>query len=146
MEFRALIIDDEETYALSLRRLLERRGIGAEVAGSFSDGLQRARQRSFDLVVLDYLLPDGSGLDLIPSLRALRPAPTILMMTAYGTIENAVEAMRRGAVDYVTKSTELGAIVERVVETERLARARAEALESPAPARFAGLLGESQPM
>jgi DNA-binding NtrC family response regulator len=71
------------------------------------------------------------------------------MMTAFGTIENAVEAMRRGASDYVTKSTELPAIVERVVDAERVARARAEVVAQAAPVdplRFPGLLGESAPI
>jgi two-component system NtrC family response regulator len=149
MEFRTLIVDDEETYAASLKRLLGRRGVRADVAGTFADGLSMAKRGRYDLVVLDYMLPDGNGLDLIPPIRALRPAPTVLMMTAFGTIENAVEAMRRGAYDYVTKSTELPAIVEKVVDAEKLARARVEA-EAAAPesiavdpARFEGLLGES---
>jgi len=147
-EFHTLIVDDEETYALSLKRLLARRGVQADVAGTFADGLERARKKRYDLVVLDYMLPDGNGLDLIPSMRALRPAPTVLMMTAYGTIENAVEAMRRGAYDYVTKSTELPAIVERVVDAEKVARAKAE-VEAQAeldPQRFPGLIGESAVM
>jgi two-component system NtrC family response regulator len=145
MEFRTLIVDDEETYAQSLKRLLARRGVHADVAGSFADGLERARKRRYDLVVLDYMLPDGNGLDLIPPIRALRPAPTVLMMTAFGTIENAVEAMRRGAYDYVTKSTELPLIVERVVDAERVARAKAvaEPPDGGDAARFPGLLGDS---
>jgi DNA-binding response OmpR family regulator len=126
LEFRTLIVDDEETYAASLKRLLARRGVRADVAGTFAEGLLLAKKNRYDLVVLDYMLPDGNGLDLIPPIRALRPPPTVLMMTAFGTIENAVEAMRRGAYDYVTKSTELPAIVERVVEAERVARARVE--------------------
>jgi two-component system, NtrC family, response regulator AtoC len=144
VEFRTLIVDDEETYALSLKRLLARRGVTAEVAGTAADGLERARKKRFDLVVLDYMLPDGNGLDLIPPIRALRPPPTVLMMTAFGTIDNAVEAMRRGASDYVTKSTELPAIVDRIVDAERVARARAQ-VESPADEIFrsSGLLGES---
>ncbi len=148
-EFRTLIVDDEETYALSLKRLLARRGVTAEVAGTAADGLERVRKKRFDLVVLDYMLPDGNGLDLIPPIRALRPPPTVLMMTAYGTIDNAVEAMRRGASDYVTKSTELPAIVERVVDAERVARAKAEVDSSPlggdaaAIFRASGLLGDS---
>src|SRR5438067_2519923 len=97
MDFRTLIVDDEETYAASLKRLLGRRGVHADVAGTFAEGLAQARKHKYDLVVLDYMLPDGNGLDLIPPIRALRPAPTVLMMTAFGTIENAVEAMRRGA-------------------------------------------------
>ncbi|HEX4460411.1 MAG TPA: sigma-54 dependent transcriptional regulator [Polyangia bacterium] len=147
MEFRTLIVDDEETYAASLKRLLGRRGVRADVASTFAEGLQLAKKQRYDLVILDHMLPDGNGLDLIPPIRALRPPPTVLMMTAFGTIENAVEAMRRGAADYVTKSTELPAIVERVVEAERLMRARLTAAVAPEPeldpAQFSGLLGES---
>jgi two-component system nitrogen regulation response regulator GlnG len=147
-EFRTLIVDDEETYALSLKRLLARRGVTADVAGTFADGLERARRKRYDLVVLDYMLPDGNGLDLIEPIRAQRPAPTVLMMTAFGTIENAVEAMRRGAYDYVTKSTELPAIVERVVDAEKVARMKAqvEAAADLDAAKFSGLLGDSAPI
>ncbi|HEX6838749.1 MAG TPA: response regulator, partial [Polyangia bacterium] len=148
MEFRTLIVDDEETYAASLKRLLARRGVRADVAGTFADGLALAKKHRYDLVILDYMLPDGNGLDLIEPIRALRPAPTVLMMTAFGTIENAVEAMRRGAYDYVTKSTELPAIVERVVDAEKIARARVDnettaAMVAEEAAKFSGLLGES---
>ena len=148
MEFRTLIVDDEETYAASLKRLLARRGVRADVAGTFADGLLLAKKHQYDLVILDYMLPDGNGLDLIEPIRALRPAPTVLMMTAFGTIENAVEAMRRGAYDYVTKSTELPAIVERVVDAEKIARARVDtettaAMVAEEAAKFSGLLGES---
>jgi two-component system NtrC family response regulator len=145
MNFRTLIVDDEETYALSLKRLLLRRGIEADVAGTAQAGLNAARGGGYDLVILDYMLPDGNGLDLILPIRALRPPPTVLMMTAYGTIENAVEAMRRGASDYITKSTELPAIVERVVDVERVARVKTEVelRGAPDPARVPELLGES---
>jgi DNA-binding NtrC family response regulator len=147
-EFHTLIVDDEETYALSLKRLLGRRGVLADVAGSFKEGIERVRKRRYDLVILDYMLPDGNGLDLIPPIRALRPAPTVLMMTAFGTIENAVEAMRRGASDYITKSTELPAIVERVADLQRVASSKAEVelRAEPDLAKLPGLIGESQPM
>jgi two-component system, NtrC family, response regulator AtoC len=148
LEFRTLIVDDEETYAASLKRLLARRGVRADVAGTFAAGLELAKRHRYDLVILDYMLPDGNGLDLIEPIRAQRPPPTVLMMTAFGTIENAVEAMRRGAYDYVTKSTELPAIVERVIDAEKVARARVEAETTAAvvaeeAAKFSGLLGES---
>jgi two-component system, NtrC family, response regulator AtoC len=119
--------------------------VQADVAGTFKEGLERARKRRYDLVILDYMLPDGNGLDLIPPIRALRPAPTVLMMTAYGTIENAVEAMRRGAMDYVTKSTELPAIVERVVDAQKVAHKRVEVETAQAAdlQGLPGLIGES---
>src|SRR5262245_7282872 len=147
-EWRTLIVDDEETYARALQRLLGRRGIEADVATTATEGLQRARRHPYVLAVLDYLLPDGTGLDLIGPLRQLRPAPAVLMMTAFGTIENAVEAMRRGASDYVPKSTALPDVVERVVLAERVARAARQAPVAsqpsvPASLSAQALLGES---
>ncbi|MFO0573510.1 MAG: sigma-54 dependent transcriptional regulator [Polyangia bacterium] len=145
-EPRTLIIDDEETYARALQRLLGRRGIEADVATSAADGLQRARRGPYALVVLDYLLPDGTGLDLIAPLRQLKPSPAVLMMTAYGTIENAVEAMRRGATDYVSKSTALPDVVERVAEAERVARASLKVPASPTQSLTQAFLGDSPAM
>jgi two-component system response regulator AtoC len=149
VEYRALIVDDEETYAKSIERLLGRRGIAAERAATSAEAITKARRRAYDLVVLDYLLPDGTGLDLIAPLRALRPSPQVLMMTAFGTIENAVEAMRRGAHDYVTKSTAIEGIVERVVDMRRVAEARREVdTDGAIPSADLGpsLLGESPGM
>ncbi|MBL9003934.1 MAG: sigma-54-dependent Fis family transcriptional regulator [Myxococcales bacterium] len=149
-EWRTLIVDDEETYARGLQRLLGRRGIEADVAITAAEGLLRARRHPYILILLDHMLPDGSGLDLIGPLRQSKPAPAVLMMTAYGTIENAVEAMRRGATDYVPKSTELPDVVERVVEAERVARAARQIPASPASAASSNLaqafLGESTRM
>ncbi|MCS6914628.1 MAG: sigma-54 dependent transcriptional regulator [Myxococcales bacterium] len=141
-EYRTLIIDDEVTYTRSLQRLLQRRGLQVDVASTAAEGLLWARRRSYTLILLDHLLPDGTGLDLIGPLRAIRPAPAVLMMTAYGTIENAVEAMRRGATDYVPKSTALPEVVNRVVEAEQVARATRAAQMAP-PQLATELLGES---
>lgn len=149
-EWRTLIVDDEETYARGLQRLLGRRGIEADVAITAAEGLLKARRHPYILILLDHMLPDGSGLDLIVPLRQSKPAPAVLMMTAYGTIENAVEAMRRGATDYVPKSTELPDVVERVVEAERVARAARQIPAAPPSAASTSLsqafLGESARM
>ena len=145
MPFRALIVDDEETYARSLMRLLERRGVPTDHAATAKAGLVAAR-RGYDLVVLDHLLPDGSGLDLIAPLLALRPAPQVLMMTAYGTIENAVEAMRRGACDYLTKSTAIDGAVERVLDAKRVAEGREQLAKEVKVPPAGELLGDSAVM
>ena len=150
MAYRALIIDDEETYARSLKRLLERRGVVCDWAASGAAGLERLRAGAVDLVLLDYLLPDGNGLDVLRSVRALAEPPQILMMTAFGTIENAVEAMRRGAFDYLTKSTALEEVVERVLDARRVFEAAravcAGGKHASAGAPPSELLGESLPM
>ena len=144
-EWRTLIVDDEETYARGLQRLLSRRGIEADVAMTAAEGLLKARRHPYILVLLDHMLPDGSGLDLDCAAAPEPPRPAVLMMTAYGTIENAVEAMRRGASDYVPKSTALPDVVERVVEAERVARASrqlpAASQGQPGPASRKGVPG-----
>ena len=124
MPFNVLIIDDEETLARSLAVLLERRGASVAVASDGASGLRALQARSWDMVLLDHVLPDSRGLDLIPSILAARPEPLVLMMTAYGTVEDAVEAMRRGAHDYIPKSADVRRIVERVQGTRSLIEAR----------------------
>lgn len=113
-QLRILIIDDEEVFGQSLAVLLERRGATVTVATSSAAGLQALKAHQFDMVLLDHVLPDGHGLDLIPAILASRSEPLVLMMTAYGTVDDAVEAMRRGAHDYIAKSADVRNIVERV--------------------------------
>ena len=79
-ESRTLIIDDEETYARALQRLLGRRGIEADVATTAAEGLLRARRTAYTLVVLDYLLPDGTGLDLLHRMEAAGRGDTLYDM------------------------------------------------------------------
>ena len=124
-ELQVLIIDDEEIFGRSLALLLERRSARVTVALDGASGLRTLQSRPFDMVLLDHVLPDSRGLDLIGSIRAVRPEPLVLMMTAYGTVEDAVEAMRRGAHDYIPKGADVRSIVARVqlarvlVETRR---------------------------
>jgi two-component system response regulator AtoC len=143
-ELQVLIIDDEETFGRSLAMLLERRSARVTVAGDGAAGLRVLQSRPFDMVLLDHVLPDCRGLDLIGSVRSARPEPLVLMMTAYGTVDDAVEAMRRGAHDYIPKDADVRSIVDRV----QLARALVESRRSSAPASpsLPPLIGTSQAM
>ncbi len=98
-----LIIDDEAAIRESLQTLLEFDGYDVESAADGESGLARTGERTFDLILLDLALPDRNGLDLLAELRAHDPQISVIMITAYGTVENAVAAMQAGAVNFVQK-------------------------------------------
>src|SRR5215813_2985422 len=98
-----LIIDDEAEIRESLETLLGLEGYGVESAGTGEEGLARIGERSFDLVLLDLALPDRNGLDLLADIHAQDPGLSIIMVTAYGTVENAVRAMQGGAANFIQK-------------------------------------------
>jgi two-component system, NtrC family, response regulator AtoC len=121
--FSVLIVDDEKTLARSIKLSLEEHGYEAEVANDGDRALELLEKMHPDLVLLDLRLPKVSGLDLLKKIRGHDPSVAAVMMTAYGTIEGAVEAMKLGAFDYVTKPIdldELKVIVERAQEDRRL--------------------------
>jgi two-component system, NtrC family, response regulator AtoC len=121
--FSVLIVDDEKTLARSIKLFLEEHGYEAEVANDGDRALELLEKMHPDLVLLDLRLPKVSGLHLLKKIRGHDPSVAAVMMTAYGTIEGAVEAMKLGAFDYVTKPVdldELKLIVERAREDRRL--------------------------
>ena len=98
-----LIIDDETAIRESLETLLGLEGYEVESAASGEEGLTRLGDRSFDLVLLDLALPDRNGIDLLAEIGAQDPQLSVIMITAYGTVENAVKAMQAGAANFVQK-------------------------------------------
>src|ERR1700756_475274 len=98
-----LIIDDEAGIRESLQTLLELEGYDVEVAGNGEEGLAKIGERPFDLVLLDLALPGRNGIEILPEIRSLDPQISVIMITAYGTVENAVKAMQSGAVNFIQK-------------------------------------------
>jgi DNA-binding NtrC family response regulator len=98
-----LIIDDEAEIRESLETLLAMEGYDVETAATGQQGLNRIGQRTFDLILLDLALPDRNGLDILVDLHDQDPGMAVIMITAYGTVENAVRAMQSGAANFVQK-------------------------------------------
>src|SRR5213080_4329184 len=98
-----LIIDDEAEIRESLQTLLEFEGYEVETAANGSQGLSKLGDRPFDLVLLDLALPGRSGIDVLPEIRSLYSQISVIMITAYGTVEDAVRAMQFGAVNFLQK-------------------------------------------
>jgi DNA-binding NtrC family response regulator len=98
-----LIIDDEAEIRESLQTLLEMEGYDVETAATGQQGLNRIGQRPFDLILLDLALPDRNGMDILAEVHAQDSGLSVIMITAYGTVENAVKAMQSGAANFIQK-------------------------------------------
>src|SRR5215467_12976770 len=98
-----LIIDDEVSIRESLETLLEFEGYSVESAETGEDGLARLSERTFDLVLLDFALPDRNGLEILGDIRTRDSQLAVIMITAYGTLDNAVRAMQQGATNFIQK-------------------------------------------
>jgi DNA-binding response OmpR family regulator len=113
---RVLIIEDEEKMARMLTRVLREEGYAVETAGDGRTGLGRALDDTFDLLIVDWMLPERSGVQIVRGLRAAEVHTPVLMLTARGQVEDRVEGLDSGADDYLPKPFAL---------PELLARARA---------------------
>jgi PAS domain S-box-containing protein len=126
---RVLILDDNVALAENLRDILSGAGLGIEatVAVSAARGLECARERPFDVAIVDLKLPDASGVDLVAPLRAAMPRCEIILLTGNATVESAIAAIRAGAAGFILKSfgpDELVATVEQALERAALRRER----------------------
>lgn len=120
---RILIVDDDPGLCESFRGLLRHAGYAARWVATRSDAVEAVAAEPTDVVLLDLRLGSESGLDLLPEIKALRPEIAVLMITAMGTIETAVEAMRRGADNFITKPLEparLLAIIAKALDARNL--------------------------
>jgi DNA-binding NtrC family response regulator len=146
VRFDVLVIDDEELYAQAIARELGRVGVGCELAFCARDALRRSEQTGrYQAILLDHHLPDDDGLKLVPLLLARLPGAALIMITAFQTIPNAVEAIRLGAYDYVVKEPSVQPLVDRVLELRRREAVR-QAADGWQEHQRAGLLGQSPPM
>ena len=100
---RLLIVDDDEPFRLALRNAFLRRGYEVALAGTPAEAETSAREVPPNYAVVDLRMPGGSGLDVVRALRAMQKPPQVVVLTGYGTIGSAVEAIRLGAINYLNK-------------------------------------------
>ncbi len=145
-----LLVDDDD----SLRRVMEfnltEAGHRVETAGSGEEGLRLFEKGAFDAVISDITMPGMSGMEVLAKVRERDAAVPVVMITAYGTIESAVEAMKQGAFDYITKPfnrDELRLTLERAIRMRRLEKENVELrAEVTDRYRFDSIVGVSEPV
>src|ERR1700728_4195125 len=128
---RGLIIDDEKDVHYSFRRLLEKEPLEILSAESGDEGVRLARKAWPDVIVMDIRMGHTNGLDTLKKLRQLNPKQVVIMMTAYGTSQTAIEAMKLGAYDYVLKPFDIPQLKELLFEALVAARAMKQAVTFP---------------
>jgi two-component system response regulator HydG len=147
-----LIVDDEVDICNLLERFLERNGFEVTTAHRGQDALKAISKTAFDLVISDFRLPDFDGLDLLKEIKSLRPAVSVIIITGYSDIRMAVEVIKYGAFDYVTKPLYpeelLSTVKEALSHTEvndapAQVNREVEKTSKPSPAPLTYLKGES---
>src|SRR5437764_6864955 len=145
-----LIVDDEAAIRESLQTLLEMEGFNVVTASTGDEGISAAAEQPFDLVLLDYALPDCTGLDVLREIRERDPQMSVIMITAYGTVENAVRAIQCGAANFIQKpwdNDKLLADVQSAISTRRIHEENVQ-LKRALKERysFENIVGKSDPM
>lgn len=141
-----LVIDDEESNRLALERIFTREGWPVRVAADGRQGLEILREGDVGVVVSDLKMPGMGGLELLRAARQIAPEVQVILVTAYGTVESAVEAMKEGAYDFVTKPlrrTEVLASVRKALERRDLLRENLQLRQQIAQVSPGELVGQS---
>src|SRR5689334_18329091 len=145
-----LIIDDEASIRESLQTLLELEGFTVETATNGEEGLARIAEQPMDLVLLDFALPDRNGLEILTEIRDRDPNLAVIMITAYGTVENAVRAMQGGAVNFVQKPWDNEKLLADIRASVARRRAEEENIQVKRALKqrynFENIIGKSEPM
>jgi DNA-binding NtrC family response regulator len=147
---RIMVVDDEETICIALAAWLAKEGYSVETAGSGQEALALMENKRCDLYLVDFKMPGMDGMQLLAEIKTRQPDATIIMITAHGSIQSAVEAMKRGAIDYLCKPfdpEELSLLLERVGTARTLQRESetpACQWEAPRQPAWGGIVGQSE--
>ncbi len=147
---RILVVDDERSMREFLAILLKKEGFAVDTVGTVARAREAVEQAAYDLVITDLKLPDGTGIEVLAAVRDCDPDTEVLVITAFGTAESAVEAMKLGAYDYLSKPFKVGEIkltVRKALEKSGLARENRELRRQLDAARpDDAILGRSPPL
>ena len=137
MREELLVVDDEPQMLIAVNETIRRLGYGVTTAGSGMEALRRLKEKYYGLIITDMRMPEMSGLDLLRRIKTQAPQTPVVLLTAYGTVQNAVDAMREGAFDYLMKPFDAEAlenVVRRALDTgkkEKTSRAYVIVTQDP---------------
>jgi DNA-binding NtrC family response regulator len=115
---RVLLVDDEEQFLDVLSQRLGTRGIDAETSTSGEEALVKIKNRNFDAIVLDVMMPGIGGIETLKRIKKEYPELQIIMLTGQGTVGKAVEAMNEGAIDFMEKPADINKLMDKISEAK----------------------------
>jgi DNA-binding NtrC family response regulator len=148
MAIDILVVDDEEMIRWTLKEALESEGYNVKTFANGRDFLEHFNENGGDIILLDVRLPDSNGLDLLLEVTRLDPDAIVVIMTAFGDIETAVSAMKRGAFDYLSKPyslEEVSLLIKKIVQANLL-KSQLHHYQERLENQFSRILGENQKM
>lgn len=130
---KVLIIDDDPTFLMMLKTFLEKRNFSARGAISASDGISKLKKEQFDIILLDFKLPDKNGIEVLKEIKVLHPETPVILMTSYADIKMAVQAIKMGAYEYVSKPINTDEILATIRDALLKYQQKAPQKESKSP-------------
>lgn len=119
LKANVLIVDDEDQFLDVFSKRLHGRGMKVDIATSGEEAIKRVKDRQFDTIVLDLVMPGINGIETLKRLRKENPDLQIIILTGHATVEKGVEAMKEGAVDFLEKPVDLNKLLEKIGEAQR---------------------------
>ena len=100
---KILVVDDEESMCKFMEIMLKKEGYSVSSSSDAAVALEQIKDENYDLVIADLMMPEMSGIELLSKARSVRPDLDFIMMTAFASVDSAIEALKKGAFDYITK-------------------------------------------
>ena len=115
-KMKMMLVDDEERFLSTTKKLLSRKGYDVLTATSGAEALEELRVHNIHVVILDVKMPGMDGIETLKAIKRTYPLVEVIMLTGHGTIDSAVEGLKSGATDYLTKPTDVQDLIEKAKE------------------------------
>ena len=120
MKIKVLLADDEEEFIEALAQRLELRDLSVTTVFSGESAIAMAEKIDFDVIILDILMPEITGIDALKEIKKIKPLTPVLLLTGEATVENAIQGMKLGAFDFLMKPTDTELLIEKITQANAL--------------------------
>ncbi|MGE0087635.1 MAG: response regulator [Desulfococcaceae bacterium] len=114
MSEKVLLVDDEKDFLDIMTQRMETRGMEVSTSASAKEAIEKIREKSYDAVVLDLLMPEMDGLEALKAIKEICPEIQIILLTGHATVEKGVEAIKEGAMDFIEKPADMEKLTEKI--------------------------------
>ena len=114
MNIKVLLVDDEKEFVEALAERMNYRGVNVDIATTGAMGIEKAKEKSYDAIILDLAMPGMDGIEVQKTLIEINPDLQIIFLTGHATLEKGIEAMKHGAVEFMEKPVDINTLLEKV--------------------------------